>query len=90
MLHRTAVNDIFQYIRSQGLFPKTEYYDKDAGRFVDIVALDRPFGPEAQVLQAYQVGRIILGGLPVAREILAAADIIDALGIDVTFVPYNV
>ncbi len=90
LLHRNGVNDIFNLIKNRGLFPKTEYYVKDAGRFVDVVALDRPFGPGAQVLEAYQVGRMTLGGLPVSREIYAAADIIDKLGIDVIFVPYNV
>ena len=88
-LHRSGVNDIVDLIKSRNLFPKTEYYVKDAGRFVDVVALDRPFGPGAQELEAYQVGRLTLGGLPVSREIYAAADIVDALGIDVIFVPYN-
>ena len=88
LLHRTVVKDLIEFIRSRGLTFETEYHFPEVGRFADVVALDAPGG---NVLEIYQVGKMTSRTLlPVAREIYAAGDILDALGVPVVFVPYNV
>jgi hypothetical protein len=87
-LHREVINDIAEFIKSKGLTPDREYYLQSVHRFADVVALD---GPGGNPVEIYQVGRMTSQFLlPVAREIYAAGDILDALGIPVIFVPYNV
>ena len=87
-LHQGVVSDIASDISSRDLYAVKEF--QVGGRFADVAAFDRPPELGGSPMEFYQVGRLTSAGLPVAREIYAAGDIIDALGIDVIFVPYNV
>jgi hypothetical protein len=84
--HQGKVNEIAKDIEDRGLKAKKEYHVNKNGvnRYADVAALDKGGKP----VEAYQVGKQRLDGLPISRERGAIADIEKGLGIAVKFIPY--
>ena len=89
--HQAHVDDIARDIEGRGLVAEREVRVSTPGgergsRYIDVVGRDRDTG---SMVEAHQVGRGTVGGLPVARERRALDDIESATGTRPEFRRYN-
>jgi hypothetical protein len=90
--HQAATSEVIADIRTRGRTAKPEFrVDTPGGmkpyRFMDVAALD----VEGNPVEFWQVGRVTLEGMPVARERYAIGDVLlnsECGPVEFTYVPY--